>query len=416
MTEPTFLASSLLRTRAQQEADEVDRIAPFATRAAESAGRLCPEPRHAYRTEFQRDRDRVLHSRAFRRLEHKTQVFVDQEGDHYRNRLTHSLEGAQIARTVSRVLCLNEDLAEAIALAHDLGHPPFGHAGERVLSTLMESDGGFDHNRQTLRVVDLLEERYPGLSGLNLTTETREGVLKHGCNWDHPVEIPALAAQRSLESQAANVSDEIAYIHHDLEDGLRSRILQEEALAALPLWRDAVEAAAPRLRGDGVLTPSVRRSQTLISLIDRLVTDLLEASAERLERSGVASPKAAREWPEPLIAPSVRVGEQVLELKRFLLEEFYRHPRVVRMTQKAEGTLAQLFAHYYECFGHERFGDERSGREGGESLAENGSGLLPTWVRTRSEAEGEARAVSDYVAGMTDRFAIAEHRRLFGSP
>jgi dGTPase len=379
----------LLRTRLAQEAEELERFATFATCAADSRGRLHPEPRHPYRTEFQRDRDRVLHSRAFRRLEHKTQVFVDQEGDHYRNRLTHSLEGAQIVRTVTRVLRLNEDLAEAIALAHDLGHPPFGHAGERVLSMLMEHDGGFDHNRQTLRVVDLLEERYPGLAGLNLTTETREGVLKHGCSWDHPVEVPVLAAQRSLESQAANLSDEIAYIHHDLEDGLRSRILQEDALAELPLWSEALAAADPVLRSNQGLAGSVRRSQILVTLIDLLVTDLLEASAARIGAAGVETVDAARQWPDPLIGLSPQLATAVLELKRYLLEEFYRHPRVVRLTQKAEGTLAELYDFYRKDLTR-----------------------LPRWVRGRAEVEGEARAVSDYVAGMTDRFAMAEHRRL----
>jgi len=382
-------ASPLLRDRRAHEADEVARLAPFASRAVDSQGRLHPEPRHAYRTEFQRDRDRIVHSRAFRRLEHKTQVFVDQEDDHYRNRLTHSLEGAQIARTASAVLQLNEDLAEAVALAHDLGHPPFGHAGERVLSALMEGDGGFDHNRQSLRVVDLLEERYPALAGLNLSRETREGILKHGCTWDHPVAVPGLAAQRSLESQTANTSDEIAYIHHDLEDGLRSRILQEESLAELPLWRRAIDAAGERLHGEQSLTRSVRRSQILIALIDLLVTDLLEASARRLEAANVKSVDEARAWPEPLIGLSPGLADEILELKRFLLVEFYRHPRVVRMSQKAEWIVSELYALYRKDLS-----------------------VLPGWVRRRADAEDEARACADYVAGMTDRFAMAEHRRL----
>lgn len=381
--------SPLVRDRQMHEADEGLRLARFASLAADSQGRLTPEPRHAYRTEFQRDRDRVIHSRAFRRLEHKTQVFVDQEGDHYRNRLTHSLEGAQIARTVAAVMRLNEDLSEAIALAHDLGHPPFGHAGERVLSSLMSTDGGFDHNRQSLRVVDLLEERYPGLSGLNLSLETREGILKHGCTWTHPVPLPELAAQRSLESQTANTSDEIAYIHHDLEDGLRSRILQEEALAELPLWKRALDAAGPRLREDLPISRSVRRSQILIALIDLLVTDLIETSATKLEAADVTSVDAARAWPVPLIGLSDELSGEVLALKRFLLEHFYRHPRVVRMSQKAEWIVSELYALYRRDLG-----------------------ILPAWVRRRAETEGAARACADYVAGMTDRFALGEHHRL----
>ena len=213
-----------LRTREDWEREERERLAPWAVRSSESRGRIVPEPEHPYRTAFQRDRDRIVHSRAFRRLEYKTQVFVHHEGDHYRNRLTHTLEGAQIARTLARALRLNEELAEAVALAHDLGHPPFGHAGERVLAELLRDDGGFDHNRQTLRVVDLLEERYPDFRGLNLSSETREGILKHGCRWPHPVPVPPRESQPSLEAQVADRSDEIAYTNHDLDDGLRSEL------------------------------------------------------------------------------------------------------------------------------------------------------------------------------------------------
>ena len=231
MTPSQPLASlPLLQGREEIEKAELAQLAPFAVKAAESAGRVHSEEKHPYRTAFQRDRDRVLHSRAFRRLEYKTQVFVHHEGDHYRNRLTHTLEAAQIARTVARSLRLNEDLAESISLAHDLGHTPFGHAGERVLGRLMRDDGGFDHNRQSLRVVDLFEERYPWADGLNLTAETREGILKHGCSWDHPVPLPPLGAQRSLEAQVADASDEIAYIHHDLDDALRAGILAEDSM------------------------------------------------------------------------------------------------------------------------------------------------------------------------------------------
>ena len=233
------------RTREAYEQEERARLAPWAACAADSCGRLVPEPEHAYRTAYQRDRDRIVHSRAFRRLEFKTQVFVHREDDHYRNRLTHTIEAAQITRTIARALRLNEDLAEAIVLAHDLGHTPFGHAGEAVLDALMEQDGGFDHNRQSLRIVDLLEDRYPEFSGLNLTAETREGILKHGCDWQHPVELPTLSRQRSLEAQVADCADEIAYTHHDLDDGLRSGVLSLDMLTGTTLWKNAVELCPP---------------------------------------------------------------------------------------------------------------------------------------------------------------------------
>jgi dGTPase len=228
-----------LRTRVDAEHEERERLLAVAAYSGDSRGRLHSEPEHAYRTAFARDRDRIVHSRAFRRLEYKTQVFVFHEGDHYRNRLTHTLEGSQIARTLARRLRLNEDLAEAIVLAHDLGHTPFGHAGEHVLDVLMADEGGFDHNRQTLRIVDWLEDRYAAFRGLNLTFETREGILKHGCNWEHPVPVPERLAQPTLEAQVADKADEIAYLNHDLDDGLRSGLLDRELLAGTPLWARA---------------------------------------------------------------------------------------------------------------------------------------------------------------------------------
>jgi dGTPase len=385
----------LIRTRETSEKEELEQLGPFAVKVALSAGRVQPEPPHPYRTDFQRDRDRVLHSRAFRRLEYKTQVFVHHEGDHYRNRLTHTLEGAQITRTVARALRVNEDLAEAIALAHDLGHTPFGHAGERVLNELMEGDGGFDHNRQSLRVVDLLEERYPEMPGLNLTAETREGILKHGCSWEHPLPLPLLSAQRSLEAQVANSADEISYIHHDLDDGLRAGILTEAALSDTALWQSACAVADASLGARAQVPAAVRRSQILIALINGLVTDLIEASAANLESSNVQCVSDVRQQASPLVAFSPPRAPEVLALKRFLLERFYQHPRVRRMTRKAEGIVADLYRTY------------RQDLE-----------LLPEAVTARARVqgggvpEGEARAVADYVAGMTDRFALAEHRRL----
>ncbi len=379
--------ASWIRTREAGEKEEAERLAPFAVRAADSAGRVRPEEPHAYRTDFQRDRDRVLHSRAFRRLQYKTQVFVHHEGDHYRNRLTHTLEGAQIARSVSRALRLNEDLAEAVTLAHDLGHTPFGHAGERVLGELMHDEGGFDHNRQSLRVVDLFEKRYPGAPGLNLTAETREGILKHGCSWEHPLPLPLLGLQRPLEAQVADGADEIAYMHHDLDDGLRAGILSEEGVAENVLWQRAVGDVDARVPAD--VPAEVRRSRVLTSLINDLITNLIETSAANLDASGVCCVGEVRSCADPLVALSEDVAEEKLALKRFLLEHFYQHPRVRLMTRKAEAVIADLYGVYRE-----------------------NPALLPEWVQGRRRAEGDARAVADYVAGMTDRFAWAEHRRL----
>jgi dGTPase len=376
------------RSRECYEKEEAERLAPAAVKSMDSAGRVVPETPHPYRTAFQRDRDRIVHSRAFRRLEYKTQVFVHHEDDYYRNRLTHTLEGAQIARTIARALRLNEELSEAIALAHDLGHTPFGHAGERVLAELLQNDGGFDHNRQTLRVVDWLEERYPEFRGLNLTAETREGILKHGAGWDHPVALPALGAQRSLEAQVADASDEIAYVNHDLDDGLRSGLLTVDQLEEAPLWEEAARRALERCRGTGV-SRSVARSQTIIALINGLVTDLIEETSARLERAGPVSLEAVRRTAEPLVAFSPAVGGAKLKLKRFLMENLYQHPRVLGTTRRAERVVGELF----------------------ETFTETPS-LLPSSVRVRFGDEGAPRAIADYVAGMTDRFAMAEHRKL----
>jgi dGTPase len=352
----------------------------------ESRGRVWAEPEHSYRTAFQRDRDRVVHSTAFRRLQYKTQVFVYHEGDHYRNRLTHSLEGAQISRTIARALSLNEDLAETIALAHDLGHTPFGHAGERVLRELLASDGGFDHNRQGLRVVDLLEHHYPSFSGLNLTDEAREGILKHGCSWTHPIRLPELLAQRSLEGQVADASDEIAYTNHDLDDALRSGVLSFEMLRDLPLVSDIAVEVEARL---GDVAEPIRRAQLVVSLLNTLVTDLLEASAQRIEAHGFDSPRAVRVCDVGVVGFSPDVDAAKCELKSFLYANFYSHPRVVRMTRKSEGIVEDLFR-----------------------VLSDDPGLLPGTVRERFELEGGPRAIADYVAGMTDRFAMSEHRKL----
>jgi len=375
-----------LRTRESYEKEEFERLAPYAVRSAESSGRVVPEAAHAYRTAFQRDRDRVVHSRAFRRLEYKTQVFVYHEGDHYRTRLTHSLEGAQIARTMARALRLNEDLAEAIVLAHDLGHTPFGHAGERALHRLLKDAGGFDHNRQTLRVVDLLEERYPGFRGLNLTWETREGILKHGAPWEHPVPLPPRTPERSLEAQLADLADEVAYTNHDLDDGLRSGLLTLEMLESCALWSQMRRSVERRTAG---ASWRILRAQIIVALINHIVTDVVEESAARLRKLGPGSVDEIRASTIPLVRPSEEVAQAARELKRFLFENLYHHPRVLRMNRKAERILVDLYRIYRD--------DPRQ---------------LPRHVLQRFGEDGEARVIADYIAGMTDRFALAEHKKL----
>ncbi len=380
---------SWIRTREVFEKEEAERLAPVAVKSMESRGRVVAETEHPYRTAFQRDRDRIVHSRAFRRLEYKTQVFIYHEKDHYRNRLTHTLEGAQIARTIARALRLNEELAEAIALAHDLGHTPFGHAGERALAALLRDHGGFEHNRQTLRVVDLLEERYPDFRGLNLTHETREGILKHGVSWPHPTPLPPQTAQRSLEAQTADLADEIAYLNHDLDDGLRSGLLDLARLESVRLWQSARRGVEERL---GSAQEGVKRSQTIIALINGLVTDLIEASGERLAVADLRSVDEVRKTEQSLLAFHPETEEAKLELKRFLLENLYQHAEVLRETQSAERKLRELY-----------------------QLLRDDPSLVPDGVRARFETDGPPRSIADYVAGMTDRFAIAEHRRLIGT-
>jgi dGTPase len=391
------------RTRERYEQEERERLAPWAACAGDSAGRLVPEPEHAYRTAFQRDRDRIVHARAFRRLEFKTQVFVYLENDHYRNRLTHTIEGAQIARTIARALCLNEDLAEAITLAHDLGHTPFGHAGEAVLDRCMEAHGGFDHNRQSLRIVDLLENRYPDFSGLNLTEETREGILKHGAAWSHPLPLPPSRPQRSLEAQVADHADEIAYLHHDLDDGLRSGLIGVGMLETTALWKSARAARAGRdVEMPLQMSEAVARARTIGTLGDGLIGDLIEETSRRLAANPPASLADLRQRRGYLMedlggegrtetvgfSPAIDRGKR--ELKSFLSENFYRHPDVLRRVRKAEWIVGDLFRTYRDD-----------------------PNLLPTDVRARFAREGEPRAVSDYIAGMTDRFAMDEHKKLF---
>ena len=371
-------------------------LAPYAASEACSRGRRHAEPPPRHRGEFQRDRDRVIHSTAFRRLEYKTQVFVNHEGDHFRTRLTHSIEVAQIGRSIARALGLNEDLSEAIALAHDLGHTPFGHAGQDALNACMKDYGGFEHNLQSLRIVDELECRYADFDGLNLTFETREGILKH-CSRDKALSLDTVAerfirgGQPSLEAQLTNLADEIAYNNHDVDDGLRAGLLDIEALRSVRLFREAHDAVLARHRGGDVRRI---RHEVVRRMIDRLVVDLIETSRSRIAAAAPASVDEVRNADRPLIAFSDEMAAASLELKRHLREHLYRHHKVHRMTVKAQRLVRRLFAAFME--------DER---------------LLPPEFRrpagTDDAERGRARAAADYIAGMTDRFAIAEHGRLF---
>ena len=374
-------------------------LAPYAQHEAASRGRRFPEPPPRHRTEFQRDRDRIVHSTAFRRLEYKTQVFVNHEGDLYRTRLTHTIEVAQIARTVARALGLNEDLAEAICLAHDLGHTPFGHAGEDALNECMREYGGFEHNLQSLRVVDELEERYAEFAGLNLTFETREGILKH-CSAANARQLGELGArflerrQPSLEAQLANLADAIAYNNHDVDDGIRAGLITIDELRGLSIFRrqhDLVTERYPDLGQRRLVHEVVRR------MIDYLVNDLVGASTAAIAAAAPASVDDVRALSAPLLTFSAAVEAEHLELKRYLRDGLYRHYRVLRMTTKAKRVVRELFAALLE--------DVELMPEEHQEAAR------------RMEAEagrpGRARAVADYIAGMTDRYAILEHRRLF---
>ena len=365
-------------------------LAAYAVHAAATRGRRHAEPPAATRSDFQRDRDRIVHSTAFRRLEYKTQVFVNHEGDLFRTRLTHSLEVAQIARALARLLAVNEDLVEAIALAHDLGHTPFGHAGQDALNECMRPYGGFEHNLQSLRVVDELEERYAAFDGLNLCFETREGILKH-CSADNARRLGELGErfllrrQPSLEAQVTNLADEIAYNNHDIDDGLRSGLLTLPQLDEVPVFaRHAreVRAGHPGIGERRMIHETVRR------MINALVVDLIAESRRRIAAAAPASVDDVRAAP-PLVAFSEPVRAEADALKVFLRDHLYRHYQVIRMTEKARRIVRELF----EAFLNE-------------------PRLLPPDHRQRAAHDGP-RAIADYVAGMTDRYAMKEHRRLF---
>jgi dGTPase len=374
-------------------------LAPYAAHDDASRGRRYPEPAPEFRGEFQRDRDRIIHSNAFRRLVYKTQVFVNHEGDLYRTRITHSIEVAQIARSVAVALRLNEPLTEAICLAHDLGHTPFGHAGQDALNECMREYGGFEHNLQSLRVVDELEERYAAFSGLNLTFECREGILKH-CSLRHARELGELGErfinrhQPGLEAQIANLADEIAYNNHDVDDGIRAQLLDLSALRTVSMFRRQHDVVAAEFVG---LSERRLVHETIRRMINYIVTDFVRTTQAQLAAVQPGSIDEVRTHETPLAMLSDGCREEHLELKGFLREHVYRHYKVLRMTSKARRVLQQLF----EAF----FGDVN---------------LMPTEHRDqalRAEeahgAGGRARTVADYIAGMTDRYAILEHRRLF---
>ncbi len=374
-------------------------VAAYAVQESNSRGRRYAEPAPRYRTEFQRDRDRIIHSRAFRRLEYKTQVFVNHEGDLYRTRLTHSLEVAQIARSVARNMGLNEDLTEAIALAHDLGHTPFGHAGQDALNRCMTAFGGFEHNLQSLRVVDQLEDAYAEFLGLNLCFETREGILKH-CSPKHAAELGDVGerflqkTQPSLEAQLTNIADEIAYNNHDIDDGLRSGLINLQQLDEIPLFHEVyqqVRACYPQLEGRRLTHEVLRR------LIGSMVVDLTETSQAALQAAALNNLDEVRGLPLPLMRYSESMRQQKNELKRFLRENLYFHPTVYRMTWRAQRIIDDLF----NVFMHDI-----------KLLPPKHQQFARNYLAEEGEA-GQARAIADYIAGMTDRYAMGQHRNLF---
>lgn len=373
------------------EADENASLANYAQRVGDSAGRIHPEPQHPYRTSFQRDRSRVIHSRAFRRLEYKTQVFLNGTGDHLRTRLTHTIEVASISRTIACALGLNEDLAETIALAHDLGHAPFGHAGEEKLNELMADHGGFEHNLQSLRVVDLVEAVYPKFPGLNLSYEVLEGLRKHDRGYsrmasgDQPAEDFPRA---SLEAQIANIADEITYYSHDLDDGLVHELISEEQLEEIPIWKKCADYVRANFSGlDGRLFVSY----VVRTLIDHQVADLVMSTHERVEAAGVKTADEVRRHPKTLAGYSDELRSQNQDLRKFLYKNLYYHPEVAEPNRRGMGLIGEVFKRY---------------------LAE--PALLGEATTERLEEHGLHRTVCDYISGMTDRYITEEHQRLFG--
>lgn len=377
----------MYKTRQQLEADEQHNLAPYGLHSADSKGRQFPEDEPDYRTAFQRDRDRILHTTAFRRLEYKTQVFIIHEGDYYRTRLTHTLEVAQIGRTIARALGANEDLEEAICLAHDLGHSPFGHSGEVALSRVMKDYGGFDHNKQSLRIVTELEDRYPDFSGLNLTWEVREGIVKHESEYDISDASdydPDLRGH--LEAQIANAADELAYTAHDLDDGLRSRMINTRMLEGITLWEILVKSVGWR----GGELDDLSRHRLIRRLIGLEVTDLVDTTNQCLRENNIRSVEDLQKLAFNVIGFSEDMQRRNRQMKDFLYANMYRHYRVIRMAAKADRIITDLFNAY-----------------------QSESSILPQHVQDQIEIRGLERTICDYIAGMTDRFALQEHNKLF---
>ncbi len=374
-------------TRQQLEALEDQSLASWGARSRETKGRAYPDKEPQYRTSFQRDRDRILHTTAFRRLEYKTQVFINFEGDYFRTRLTHTLEVAQVGRTIARALGANEDLIEAICLAHDLGHAAFGHSGEITLNKLMQEHGGFDHNRQSLRIVTELEQRYPDFPGLNLTWEVREGMVKHETEYDVSDASQFNPELRgNLEAQIANVSDELAYTTHDLDDGLRSGMVTPESVDGLDMWQMLIK----NVGWSGHELSELDRHRLIRRLIGILISDVVTATDGRIQASGVHSALDIQKLDHNVIGYSDEMAARNEPLKKFLFQNLYNHPRVVRMAVKAETVLTDLFKAFVRK-----------------------PEMLPYEFQYLVKDRGRERTVCDYLAGMTDRYAIQEYERLF---
>jgi len=391
MTKPDAAKlSPLIRTRAQLEEVERQSLAGFAQKSGDSAGRVHRESPHPHRTGYQRDRARVIHSRAFRRLEYKTQVFLNGVGDHFRNRLTHTIEVASVSRSIARALALNEDLAEAIALAHDLGHSPFGHSGEEMLDELMKGHGGFEHNLQSLRIVETIEQKYPRFAGLNLSFEVIEGLKKHAKFYDPPEKDGASRGEiyhsPSLEAQIANLADEITYYSHDLDDGLEAGLIQPAQLEELEIWQTCLKLVRKQFPG---LKGSALHAYVIRCLIDYQVEDVIRTSAESIEQSGVQSAEEVRRQPKPLIRYSTELLQANRQLRKFLYQNLYYHPRVAGANQRACEMLRDVFRIYLEK-----------------------PVLLGKTTSLRLETDGLHRTVCDYLSGMTDRYLIEEWTRL----
>jgi len=377
----------MLKRRDLEKKEEL--LAPYAMKSKDSKGRRYKEEEHPYRSRYQRDKDRIIYSTAFRRLEYKTQVFVNHEGDYYRTRLTHTLEVSQIAGSIARALRLNEDLVEAISLAHDLGHTPFGHSGEDALAAIMKGHGGFDHNTQGLRIVDCLEERYPDFPGLNLTYEVREGIIKHSTPFDAPRKTAPFEAKGSpiLEVQAVDIADEIAYDNHDLDDGITSGLIKEEELKKVKLWCDNDEEIRRRHPG---IKDQIRKHQIIRSLIDAQVTDVLAEAERGIGKFKVRRVEDAVKVPKRIVTMSKDMQALRKPMREFLMKNLYQHYRVVRMSNKAARFITSLFNVYID----------------------QPEQLPPTTV-ARLKKEDKYRVICDYIAGMTDRYALDEYKKFF---